>query len=336
MDPITLLRKQAKKDLKKIVLPESEDERIIEAGFRIAKEKIARIVFLGDKGDIEKRLRPFGAADRGMIEVSASADLKSFDALVERFYEKRRHKNPNKDFCRRKLEGNDVFLAAMMTDAGEADGFVAGASHKTSDVAKAAIYCIGVDESVGVASGSFIIYIKGLEYGDNGLFLFADCGLVPDPSPRQLAGIALSTARLYGKLFKKEPYVAMLSYSTKSSAYGPLVDKVKKALEEVRRLDPGLKVDGELQLDSALDPSVAKKKTSVKNSVVAGKANVLIFPNLDSGNIGYKLAQRLAGAKAIGPLMQGLKKPCSDLSRGCAVEDIIDAVTITAVRAQKL
>jgi phosphate acetyltransferase len=158
---------------------------------------------------------------------------------------------------------------------------------------------------------------------------------VPDPDPRQLAGISVSTAGLYEKLFNKKPYVAMLSYSTKSSAEGPLVEKVKKGVEEAKKLAPGLIIDGELQIDSALDPSVAKKKTSIKDSPVAGKANVLIFPNLDSGNIGYKLVQRLAGARAIGPLMQGLKRPCSDLSRGCSMADIIDAVAVTAVRAQK-
>jgi phosphate acetyltransferase len=158
--------------------------------------------------------------------------------------------------------------------------------------------------------------------------------LVPDPNSRQLAGIAAASAQLYNRLFDKEPHVAMLSYSTKSSAQGPLVEKVKQAVEEARRLAPELSIDGEFQVDSALDPEVAKIKTSAKNSRVAGKANVLIFPNLDSGNIGYKLVQRLAGARAIGPIIQGLDKPASDLSRGCTVDDVIDAVAVTAARAQ--
>jgi phosphate acetyltransferase len=223
----------------------------------------------------------------------------------------------------------------MMAAAGLADGFVAGASHTTSDVARAAIHCLELDELIGVASGSFVMYIKGSHYGDDGLFVFADCGLVPDPNPRQLAGIAISSANLYRQLFDKEPHVAMLSYSTKSSAQGPLVEKVKEGVEEAKRLVPDISIDGEFQVDSALDPEVAKIKTSIKESKVAGRANVLIFPNLDSGNIGYKLVQRLANARAIGPLILGLKKPASDLSRGCIVDDVIDAVAITAVRAQK-
>jgi phosphate acetyltransferase len=335
MDPIKLIRDRAKKDLKKIILPESEDPRIIEAGYRIIKEKIARLIFLGDEKDVRGKLRNFGKYDENLVEIIDPKTSKIFNSLADRFYNKRKHKNPNKDFYKKLLIDNYAFFAAMMSDAELADSFVAGADNKTSDVAKAAIYCIEVDEFIGVASGAFIVYVENSEYGDNGLFLFADCGLVPDPNPRQLGGIAVSSAKLYGKLFNKKPYVAMLSYSTKSSAGGPLIDKMKKGLEEAKKLDPDLLIDGELQADSALDPLVAKRKSCVKDSVVAGKANVLIFPNLDSGNIGYKLVQRLAKARAIGPLMQGLKKPCSDLSRGCSVEDVVDAVAVTAVRAQK-
>ena len=335
MDPIRLIKDKAKKDLKKIVLPESEDERVLEGGVRIMKDKIARIVFLGNEEDIRKRLRRFAGFDENMIEIIDPKSSEFFDALADRFYQKRKHKNPDKDFFKKLLADNYVFFAAMMSDAELADSFVAGADHTTSDVAKAAIYCIGVDEFIGVASGSFIIYVKNSEYGDKGLFLFADCGLVPNPNPRQLGGIAVSSARLYEKLFNKKPYIAMLSYSTKSSAGGPLVDKVKRAVEEAKKLDADLLIDGELQVDSALDSLVAEKKINIKGSSIAGRANVLIFPNLDSGNIGYKLVQRLAKARAIGPLMQGLKKPCSDLSRGCTIDDVVDAVAVTAVRAQR-
>jgi len=334
MDPIGLIRDKAKKNLKKIVLPETDDARVLEAGVRIVNDKIARIIFLGNVDGVRSSLQKLGKYDDNMIEVIEPKTSKFFDALVDKFYEKRKHRNPDKDFFRRLLRDNCVFFAAMMSDAGLADGFVAGANHTTGDVAKAAIYCIGVDEFIGVASGAFVIYVKDSVYGDGGLFLFADCGLVPDPNPRQLAGIAVSSAQLYEKLFNKKPYVAMLSYSTKGSAAGSLVDKVKNGIEEARRLAPNLLIDGEFQIDSALDPLVAKKKTNVKYSAVAGKANVLIFPNLDSGNIGYKLVQRLAKARAIGPLLQGVKKPCSDLSRGCGVDDIVDAVAVTAVRAQ--
>jgi len=336
MDPIKLIRERAKKDIRKIALPESGDERVLEAGFLAVKEKIAKILFLGDDIEgVKQKLRAFGKYDEGALEVVSPKASGLFDTLVDRFYEKRKHKNPKRSHYVKLLEGNRVFQAAMILDGGLVDGFVAGASHMTRDVAKAAIHCVGVDERIGVASGSFIIYVEGSKYGDNGLFIFADCGLVPDPDPVQLAGITVSTARLYEKLFERKPYVAMLSYSTRGSARGPLIDKVKKGLEETRKLDPRLVIDGELQVDSALDLSVAKRKTSIKKSPVAGKANVLIFPNLDSGNIGYKLVQRLAGARAIGPFMQGLKKPCSDLSRGCGIEDIIDAVAVTAIQAQK-
>jgi phosphate acetyltransferase len=334
MDPIKFIRERAKKDLKKIVLSEGEDARVLEASFRIIKDKIAKIVFLGHEIDIQKRLQKFGRYNKEMVEVINPGTSEYFDTLVDRFYEKRKHKNPNRGFYEKLLRDNYVFFAAMMTDAGLADGFAAGASNTTRDVARAAIYCIGVDESIGVASGSFIMYVKNSKYGDDGLLLFADCGLTPNPTPRQLAGIAISSAQLYKKLFNKKPYVAMLSYSTKSSASGPFIEKVKNGVEEARKLDPTLLIDGELQADSALDPVVARRKINVKRSIVAGKANVLIFPNLDSGNIAYKLVQRLAQARAVGPLMQGLKKPCSDLSRGCSVNDIIDAVAVTAVRAQ--
>lgn len=333
MDPIQLIRDKAKKNLKKIVLPESEDERVLEGGFYVLRDRIARIVFLGDAEDVRKKLRNFGRYDDSMVEIIDPKTSKFFDELLDRFYEKRKHKNTDKDFLKKLLLDNYVFFAAMMLDAGLVDGFVAGANHTTGDVGRAAIYCVGVDEFIGVASGSFIIYVEGSGYGDNGLFLFADCGLVPDPNPKQLAGIAVSSARLYEKLFNRKPYVAMLSYSTKNSAGGSFVEKVKKGIEEAKKLDPNLLIDGEFQVDSALDSLVAIKKISVKSSPVAGRANVLIFPNLDSGNIGYKLVQRLAKARAIGPLLQGLKKPCSDLSRGCSADDVVDAVAVTAVRA---
>ncbi len=333
MNPLTIIREKAKKQLRRIILPESNDERVIEAASHIVRDGIAEILLLGNVEETKKGLAKFGPYPESLLEVVNPTEGEIFEKMLARFCDKRKGKDADKETYRKLLSENSTYIAALMTDTGIADGFVAGASHKTSEVAKAALYCLGVDELIGVASGAFVMYIEGSSYGDDGLFLFADCGLVPDPTPRQLAGIALSSGRLYKKLFGREPHVAMLSYSTKSSAHGPLVEKVKRAVDEVKRLEPNLLVDGELQADSALDPSVAQKKTSIKDSPVAGKANVLVFPNLDSGNISYKLVQRLAGARAVGPLMQGLKKPCSDLSRGCDVDDVIDAVAVTAVRA---
>lgn len=335
MNPIVSIREKAKKDLRKIVLPENDDARVLEAAFRAAQEKIAKLILLGDIGIVKKNMLRFGRYDEKMIEIIDPKASDLLDGLAKKLCQKRHNKYPDEQSAKKVMLDNYVFFGAMMASEGLADGFVAGASHMTSDVARAAIHCLEVDEFIGVASGSFVMYIENSHYGDDGLFIFADCGLLPDPNPRQLAGIAVSSAILYRQLFDKEPHVAMLSYSTKSSAQGQLVDKVKKGVEEARVLAPDIMVDGEFQVDSALDPEVAKIKTSAKDSKVAGRANVLIFPNLDSGNIGYKLVQRLAGARAIGPLIQGLKKPCSDLSRGCIVDDVIDAIAITAVRAQK-
>jgi phosphate acetyltransferase len=334
MDPLTLIREKAKRNLKKIVLPEADDARVLEAGFRVAAEKVAKVVFLGDIETAKKGLLKFGRYDENMIEIVDPKTSAAFDGLVKKLCQKRHSKYPDEESAKKAMLDNYVFFGAMMASEGLADGFVAGASHKTSDVARAAIHCLEVDEFIGVASGSFVMYIENSHYGDDGLFIFADCGLLPDPNPRQLAGIAVASAQLFRQLFNKEPHVAMLSYSTKSSAQGQLVDKVKKGVEEAKVLVPDIPIDGEFQVDSALDPEVAKIKTAVKDSKVAGRANVLIFPNLDSGNIGYKLVQRLANARAVGPLILGLKKPCSDLSRGCIVDDVIDAVAITAVRAQ--
>lgn len=334
MDPITFIREKAKKNPRKVILPEVNDARVLEAGFRAAKEKIAKIIFLGSVEDTRKSLQKFGKYDEGMIQIIDPKSSGMIDGLAKKLSQKRHNRYPDEQSAQKVLSGSPVFFGAMMVSEGLADGFVAGASHTTSDVARAAIHCLEVDEFIGVASGSFIMYIENSHYGDDGLFVFADCGLLPDPNPRQLAGIAVSSAQLYRQLFDKEPHVAMLSYSTKSSAQGQLVEKVKKGVEEAKVLAPDISIDGEFQVDSALDPEVAKIKTSVKDSKVAGRANVLIFPNLDSGNIGYKLVQRLANARAVGPLMQGLKKPCSDLSRGCIVDDVIDAVAVTAVRAQ--
>lgn len=335
MDPIILIREKAKKNLQKVVLPEVDDARVLEAGFRVAKEKIAKVVFLGNVEDTKSSLLKFGRYNEKMIEIVDPKTSGELDTFAKELSQRRKNKYPDEQSAKKVLVEDPVFFGAMMASKDLADGFVAGASHTTSDVARAAIHCLELDELIGVASGSFVMYIKGSHYGDNGLFVFADCGLVPDPNPRQLAGIAISSAKLYEQLFDKEPHVAMLSYSTKSSAQGPLVEKVKQGVEEAKRLVPDISIDGEFQVDSALDPEVAKIKTSIKDSKVAGRANVLIFPNLDSGNIGYKLVQRLANARAIGPLIQGLKKPASDLSRGCIVDDVIDAVAITAVRAQK-
>ncbi len=307
------IRDRARKNPKRIVLPEGDDKRVTEAKDFILRSKISEVVIL-TKGE---------KVDR-------------FDEMVEVFSDMRReHKKdmPKKDIEEMFLEKN-VYIAAMMVKLGMADGFVAGATYKTSDVARAALRCIKIDSEVGVMSGGFVIEVPGSKYGHKGAFIFSDCGIVPFPTKEQLAGIAISAARFAGRILNVKPKVAMLSYSTKGSAATPNLNVIREAVDSVRRSHGDIDIDGELQVDAALDPEAAQIKHTISGSDVAGKANVLIFPNLDSGNIAYKLTQRLAKARAVGPMLLGLEKPCCDLSRACSVEDIIDAVAITNVMAQ--
>jgi len=302
------IRQRARQRQRLIVLPEKDDARIQEAARIITKEKIARIILLGKEG----------------------LESKKIDAFAQIFFEARKHKGITILQAREALS-HPLYYAAMMVRAGEADGFVAGAAHSTPDVAKAAIYCIGVDERIKTVSSCFIMVVADKSFGENGVFIFADCGIVPQPTSQQLAQIAISSAELAKNVFDILPRVAMLSYSTKGSAKGPLVDKVKEATQLAKQQRPDLLIDGELQVDAAIVAEVAKIKDA--QGPLAGRANVLIFPDLEAGNIGYKLVQRLSKARAIGPLLQGLNKPCSDLSRGALVEDIVDTVATTALRA---
>lgn len=306
-DIIKDIRRRAGKLQKLIILPEKDDLRIQEAAKIITKEKIARIILLGKEG----------------------LESKKIDAFSQIFFEARKHKGITIAQAREAVS-NPLYYAAMMVRAGEADGFVAGAAHSTPDVAKAAIYCIGVDERIKTVSSCFIMVVPDCSYGENGVFIFADCGIVPEPTSQQLAQIAISSSELAQNIFGIQPRVAMLSYSTKGSAKGVLVDKVKEATALAKQLNPDLLIDGELQADAAIVAEVAKIKDA--QGPLAGRANVLIFPDLEAGNIGYKLVQRLAKARAIGPLLQGLHKPCSDLSRGALVEDIVDTIAATALR----
>jgi len=309
MDIIARIREKAKTKLKTIALPEIEDRRVQEAAKIIEKEGIAKVLLFG----------------RGMLEKVKQ------EGYARKYYELRKLKGISLDDARKTLE-DPLYYAAMMTRSGEIDGFVAGASHTTPDVAKAAIQCLGTDEKVNVASSCFIMSVPDCPYGEGGAFIFGDCGIVPEPNPRQLASIAISNAELAHKVLGITPKVALLSYSTKGSAKGRAIDKVLEALTLTRQMQPGLLIDGELQVDAAIVPEVAEIKSP--DSLLKGRANVLIFPNLEAGNIAYKLVQRLAKARALGPLIVGLKKPCSDLSRGCSVEDIVDCVAVIAIRAQ--
>lgn len=309
MDTIAKIRERAAAKLRTIVLPEYKDPRTIEACRIIEKEKIAKVVLLSEEMILKEKKEKY---------------IYEFYAL---------HKAKVRDINEvNKLFDDPLYYAAMMVREGGADGFVAGASHTTSDVGRAAIRCLGVDERIGVACSCSIMAVPHCEYGSQGSFIFADCGIIPEPNPRQLACIAVTSAELANKVLGLTPRVALLSYSTKGSAKGKAIDKVVEALGLAQGMAPGLLIDGELQVDAAIVLEVARIKCP--QSPIGGKANVLIFPSLEAGNISHKLVQRLSGARALGPLILGLNKPCSDLSRGCLVEDIVDCVAVTAIRAQ--
>lgn len=301
---------KARSQIKTIVLPEAEDERIREAAKIIRKQGIANALVL-ERQAMKKEL---------------------IDKFAKGYYELRKARGISLDEARQTVE-DPVYYAAMMTRVGIADGFVAGAAHATADIARAALYCLGVDEQIGMMSSCFIMVVPDCPYGENGTFIYADCGIVPDPSPIQSARIAVSAAKLARKVLEITPRVALLSYSTRGSAKGELIDEVRQTLALAKELDPGLIIDGEMQADAAIVPEVANIKCP--DSSLKGRANVLIFPDLEAGNICYKLTQRLARAAAIGPLIMGLNKPCSDLSRGCGVDEVVNCVAVTAVRAQQ-
>ena len=324
------LKEIAKKTPKKIVLPESNEPRVLKAAEIVTKGGIAQIILIGKPDEI-KKIANENSISIDKIEIIEEKSFPRCEEMVEVFYNLRKHKGITKNEARGAVIRNRVYFAALLVRLGIADGFIAGASHTTSNVARAAIYCLGLDKNIGVMSSSFIIELDDESYGDKGLFIFGDCGIVPNPDAQRLADIAISSSRLYEIFFKGKPHVALLSYSTKGSARGESVDKVLKALDIIRKKAPGILVDGELQLDAAIVPEVAKIKAP--GSRVAGRANVLIFPNLDAGNIAYKLVQRLGSARVVGPLLQGLTKPCSDLSRGCGIEEIVDTTAATVIRA---
>jgi len=324
MIPIKLLediKKQAKLLKKKVVFPDSTDERTLKAAKILFDEGIAIPLLVGNEDEIRLKAK----------SVNVSLDnIKIFDPIKsdklkyysEIFYNIRKHKGISLDEARKTME-HPLFFGAMMVREGEASGSVAGSLSTTGDVIRAGIQVIGLKEGIKIVSSFFIMIMPDKVYS------FADCAVVPDPSFEQLADIAIVTAENHKKVTGEEPRVAMLSFSTKGSAEHPLVEKVQKATELVRQKAPHLIIDGEMQFDTAIVPNVASKKAP--GSPIQGNANVLIFPDLNSGNIGYKIAQRLGKAEAIGPVVQGLSKPAFDLSRGCSVDDIVNTSAINCV-----
>jgi len=324
------LRDIAAKGAKKIVLPESDEPRILKAAGIVASLGIADVILLGDEQEIRKRAKE-NSVNADKFRVINPKNYPERPKLVDTFYDLRKHKGITRDEAGKIVAKEAVYFAALLVRSGAADAFVAGASYTTRNVARAALHCLGLDEDIGVMSSSFLIELANAPPGTDGLFVFGDCGIVLNPNPRRLAGIALSSARLYEEIFKQKARVALLSYSTKGSAGGRSVEKVKSALAILKEKSPGLICDGEMQVDAAVVPEVSKIKSP--GSPIQGRANVLIFPCLDAGNIAYKLIQRLGNARVVGPLLEGLARPASDLSRGATVEEIVDTVAATVIRA---
>lgn len=322
MDILKKLKDKARQDLKRIVLPEGEDARIVDGAAIAAKEGIARPIVLA----AAKESPPPG------VECISIATSEKLDEYANALYEERKHKgvDPHKA---RELAKDPIYFGTLMVQLGHADGLLAGAAHATSDTLRPALQIIKAAPGITTVSSFFLMVTPDFRYWGDGVFLFADSGLNPNPTADQLADIAIVSADTAKAILgDPQPRVAMLSFSTKGSARHPDVDKVVEATRIAQERRPDLLIDGELQGDAAIVPGVASRKCP--GSPVAGKANVLIFPDLDAGNIAYKLVQRMANAEAIGPIVQGLKKPVNDLSRGCSVEDIVNAIAVTAVQAQ--
>ncbi len=331
MSYIEMIKEKARADKKTIVLPETTDKRTLIAAAHIIEEDIADIIMIGK----EEKIRD-GA---GWLEVNLDdikvvdpADSVKLEEYAQLLYEIRKEKGMTYERAKEILLEDYLTFGVMMVKSNDADGMVAGACHATADVLRPSLQILKTAPGVKLVSGFFILDVPNCTFGDNGTFLFADCGLNQDPTAEELAAIADTSAKSFKTLVGAKPIIAMLSHSTKGSASHPLVDKVIEATRIANEQYPHLTLDGELQPDAALVPHIAKSKAP--DSEIAGKANVLIFPNLDCGNIGYKLVQRLAKAEAYGPMLQGIAKPVNDLSRGCSWEDIVGVVALTAVQAQ--
>ena len=327
---INNLKKRAKKNKKTIVLPETMDKRILQATEIILKEEIANIILIGNKEKIEENAKDLKISKATIIDPENS---KLTEELIEKLYLLRKEKGMTKEEAKRLLLNDYMYYACMLVKNGNADGAVSGACHSTSNTLRPALQILKTTQNIELVSSFFLMEVPDCKYGQNGTFIFADCGLEQNPTSEHLATIAGCSAKSFELLTQHIPKVALLSHSTKGSAKHEDVDKVVNATKIAKEKYKEYEIDGELQLDAAIIPEIAKSKAPTSN--VAGKANVLIFPDLDAGNIGYKLVQRLAKANAYGPITQGISKPVNDLSRGCSIEDIVGVVAITAIQATK-
>lgn len=327
MNIIEKIREMARRNPRRIVLPEGEEPRTIRAAAVLTQQGLAQATLLGNEAKIRGAC---GDADLAKVLIVDPERDPRKEGYIERYFELRKHKGLSKDDAA-KLMTDPIHFGTMMLHAGEVDGFLAGAAHATADTIRPALQIIRPAPGIRAISSFFIMVVPDCRYGDDGVILMADCAINPDPAPAKLALIAISTAKMARVLCGMEPRVAMLSFSTKGSAEHETVDRVREALRLAKERAPELAIDGELQADAALVPEVGERKAP--GSPVAGRANVLIFPDLQSANIGYKLVQRLAGAEALGPILQGFNKPVNDLSRGASVDDIVNLAAVTGLQA---
>ena len=324
------LKEKAKKDIKNIILTESEDKRVLEAAQKVKNQGFANVILIGNEEDANK-LAKENNIDISGIQIINPETSDKFEEYVNAFYELRKAKGMTPEKARETMKDN-MYFGTMMVKLGDADGLVSGACHSTANTLRPALQILKTAPGTKLVSAFFLMVVPNCEYGENGIFIFGDSGLVENPNPDELSEIAISSSKSFKQLTGKEPKVAMLSYSTYGSAHSELTEKVIEATKLLKEKMPDLICDGELQLDAAIIPEISASKAP--GSPLKGEANTLIFPNLDAGNIGYKLVQRLAKAEAYGPLCQGIARPVNDLSRGCNSDDIVGVVAITAVQAQ--
>lgn len=331
MSAIDKIKAKAKANVKHIVLAEGSEPRTVQAAQKIVAQGIAKVTLVGDADEISRVAKETGTELAGVSIVDPKTSEKS-PAYAQKLFELRQKKGMTLEQATELIYKNTLYFGTMMLKMDDADGMVAGAINSTGNVLRPALQIIKTAPGISCVSSCFIMEIPNKAYGQEGVMIFGDCAVIPNPTSDELAAIAIASAQTGRSLVDLDPKVAMLSFSTKGSAKHDLVTKVQEAAQKAHELAPDLALDGELQADAALVESVGKLKSP--GSAVAGRANVLVFPDLQAGNIGYKLVQRLAGAEAIGPVLQGLAKPVNDLSRGCSVEDIVSVVAIAAVKAQ--